>query len=377
LDTVNQLDQCGGVQYLSYIVDITPSIENAVTYAKLIYEHSRKRQLMSLGESIRNRISDGMKADEIQDYTSSELLRIFDGGSTDTSHTAGKSLKAFVDGLQLRYDGVENKYTTGLKDLDGLVNLTAGRLMVIAARPAMGKSTLGQKIADANLRDGVPVIHFTMEMPHDELMERYVSAVGSVNRTFLQDPVSFPSDQQGEEWSKLATASTVIKEWPLVIDDKSKPSATDVRNKAKAFFRKQAKYTEEGKGLVIIDQLTLMKLEGDNRVHGLGAITKAMKSLAMELKIPVILLHQLNRSVDSRQGDKRPMPSDLRDSGEIEEDADIITFIYRDEVYNEDTMDKGIAELITRKNRGGRTGTVRVAAELHYSRFSNLSGYND
>jgi replicative DNA helicase len=365
-----KLDQAGGPEYVSYLIDITPSAENVLTYAKIVKEHSRKRQLMALSDGIQIRIGEGDTTEAVIDYVGEASLSVSEGGDKSTAYTAGRALKNFAERLQERQSGILKNYPTGLTDLDDMIRMSPGNLVIVAARPAMGKSTLGQVIAEANLKAGTPVLHFTMEMPNDQLISRYVASVGSVSRSFMTDPAGYKGSD--DEWRKVLAASTVIKDWPLTIEDKSGPTVGDIRNKSRAFFRKQEAYKDHGKGLIVIDQLTLMKYEGTNRVHALGGITKALKSLALELGIPVVLLTQLNRSLEQRPN-KRPMNSDLRDSGEIEEDADTIVFIYRDEVYNEDSDDKGVAELIVGKAREGRTGTARVLSQLEYSRFRNFA----
>lgn len=374
LENSNQIQEAGGSNYLSSLMDMVPSTENLRAYAEIIYDYSRKRQLKAMSVAADDLLNDGESVEAVQDYISSELMRISEGVAKKSIISAGAALKTLIERIQSRADGVsaDMAYRTGLDEVDNLVRLEGGRLYVIAGRPGMGKSTFAQKISDVNASDGISVLNFSMEMPAEEVIARSVSAKGNVSRDFMQDP---NNKKYTEEWNKLAAASSIVKDWPLFIDDSSSLRVSDIKNKTRSFLRKSESYQKDGRAVLIIDYLGLMKLDSDNRVQGLGEVTKELKRLAMELKIPVILLHQLNRGVDSRE-DKRPKLSDLRDSGEIEEDADAVLFLYRDEVYNEDSSDSGIAEVIARKNRTGQPGIARVAATLKFSRFDNLSsGY--
>ncbi|MEK9713809.1 MAG: replicative DNA helicase [Thalassolituus sp.] len=372
LDDRNKLEGVGGAGYLSQVVDWTPSIDNTKAYAEIVFDYSRKRQLKSMACGVGDLIDDGETVDAVQDYVSSELSRISEGRVKNSMVSAGAAMKSLIERLQNRVDGVsaDMAYPSGLEQLDGLVRLEGGRLYIIAGRPGMGKSVLSQTIANENAKNGVSSLVFSMELPADECIGRSACQFASIDNGFLADP---GNPKYKDEWSKVTVAATNIKDWPLHIDDSASVRVSDVKNKARSFFRKSESYQNEGRGIILIDYLGLMKIENDNRVHGLGEITKELKRLAMELRVPVVLLHQLNRGVDSRQGDKRPNMSDLRDSGEIEEDADCIMFVYRDEKYHEDTDQKGIAEIIIRKNRTGREGTAFVKSQLQYYRFANLA----
>lgn len=369
-------DDAGGIEYVSYLVDVTPSSDGAATYAGIVKEWSRKRQLRTLGETVSMMIADGESPDDVQEYAGSELMRLESGRSLKTSHGAGALLKAAVAELQSRFDGAISEYKTGLSDLDDILRIEGGRCTMIAGRPGMGKSAMANRAIIQSCMDGVPVLCFTMEMPGVEVMNRLICSVGRLDNSFMQNPKGY--QYQSEAWDKLAAATNIIKNWPLEIDEKTSATAQHIRNKSRAFFRKQPGYIENKKGMIVIDYLGLMGMSDKNRVHAIGEISKALKALAMELKIPVIVLHQLNRGVEQRP-DKRPVASDLRDSGELEEDMDHILVLYRDEQYNEDSPDKGIAELITRKNRTGPNNkTVRVSAQMQFYSFENLqrSNYN-
>jgi len=376
MDDSNKLADAGGADYLAWLVDATPTIENVAAYGEIVVERSRKRQYQQVGLSIGDMIESGGDVLEIEGHIATELARISTGGSKTTVMSAKQAAAALI--ARLERDGDEDgpQMTTGIPDLDALYRPEKGRLTVIAGRPGMGKSTLAGNIAEANATgdNQIPALVMTMEMPHEEQASRFVASMGRVESEFLRSPKAFanPDDQ----WPKLAAGVTMFKDSLIDIDYCPGTDANQLRSKIRSWCRMQPVYQERGDALVVIDYLGLIKLSGaSNRVHELGAVTKMLKTLAGELGIAIILLHQLNRGLEQRP-DKRPQMSDLRDSGEIEEDADTIVFIYRDEVYKEDSPEKGIAEILVRKNRGGSLGQIRCSARLNHYRFEQLArGY--
>ena len=310
---------------------------------------------------------------ELADYISSEVTNATEGRISTNQSTMGKAIKKLLDRTDDRLNGKEELYSTGFKDLDDVMKLEGGRLMVLAGRPSMGKSTLGQNIMENNAKEGIPCYFATMEMPEEEIAARTMCSQGGVDNDFLQDPKGFTSKHadSDEQWPKLSAAVNLAKDWPMEIDYCPSLRIADLKNRVRAWLRKQPGYIKNGKGILLIDYLGLMKMAGNDTNKECGAITKELKRFAGEMKIPIILICQLNRKLEQRP-DKRPIMSDLRDSGEIEEDADIIAFVYRDEVYHEDSPDKGIAELILRKSRNGKLTTVRLMSELKHYRFKNL-----
>lgn len=366
------INEAGGIEYVAWLVDATPSADSAKSYAEIVYQWSRKRQVRSAVDTAGAMLDESEPFVDVMDYLADELMRISAGGSKVTSYSAPDLLKQAIQELEDRHDGKKTDYKTGLADLDAALRLEGGRLTLIAGRPGMGKSALANQVMIQCCRDGIPTLMFTMEMPGVEVMNRLICTVGSVHNGFMQNPAKFPNPD--EQWPKLAVATQEIKSWPLEVDEKTSASIQHIRSKAKSFLRKHQKYREEGKGLILIDYLGLMAMSDKNRTHAIGEITKGLKAMCGELKVPVIILHQLNRGLESRP-DKRPNLSDLRDSGEIEEDVDHAIMLYRDEQYNPDSPDKGIAELIIRKNRTGQNNTaVRVQAQMQYYQFKNLAG---
>ena len=255
--------------------------------------------------------------------------------------------------------------STGFSDLDDLTSgLQPADLVVIAGRPSMGKTSLAMNVVEnAVLGNKLPVAVFSMEMPGQQLAMRMLASLGRINahkvRTGRLDP---------DDWPRLTSAVGLLDEAPLFIDDSPALSPLELRARARRLAR-----THGGLGMIVVDYLQLMQSSEDseNRANEVSAITRSLKFLAKELNVPVVVLSQLNRSLESRPN-KRPVMSDLRESGAIEQDADLILFIYRDEVYNPDSQDQGTAEIIVSKQRNGPTGTVRLTFLGEYTRFENF-----
>jgi replicative DNA helicase len=280
-----------------------------------------------------------------------------------------KSLKeilpATVDRIDLLHqsDGDITGVSTGYHEFDKMTaGLQKGDLVIVAGRPSMGKTTLAINIAEnAAIGSKVPTAIFSMEMPSEQLAFRMISSLGRVDQTHLRTG-RFPD----EDWSRINTAVQLMSEAPIFIDDTAGLSPTEIRARSRRLKR------EHGLGLIVIDYLQLMQVPGnkENRATEISEISRSLKALAKELEVPVIALSQLNRGVEQRT-DKRPVMSDLRESGAIEQDADIIVFIYREEVYNQDTPRKGIADISIAKQRNGPIGDFPLTFVGRYTKFEN------
>jgi replicative DNA helicase len=251
---------------------------------------------------------------------------------------------------------------SGFTEFDNMTTgLQKGDLVIVAGRPSMGKTTFSMNIAEnAAIAQNVPVAIFSMEMPGEQLTMRMISSLGRINQQRLRT-----GDLQDEDWSRITSAVSLLSEKKIFIDDSAALSPSEVRARARRLKR------EHGLGLIVVDYLQLMQCGGgENRATEISEISRSLKALAKELEVPVIALSQLNRSLEQRT-DKRPVMSDLRESGAIEQDADLIVFIYRDEVYNSESPDKGTAEIIIGKQRNGPIGKTRVTFLGEYTKFEN------
>lgn len=393
LDVTGNLEAASGAAYLSRMVDITPSIDNAKAYAEIIIDRSRRRSLVALSGGIRAKIDEGAETEEVEAYVNDELNKLSDIEKAETLFSSGAAAKQLLNLVDDRANGKVSSYKTGIDTLDDILMIEGSRLYIIAGRPGMGKSTLALNVGERNampkhkktgrlktihdidpkhdddFEPGVDVCVHSMEMPAPEVSARTMVSIGDVDRDFLK----YPNDPRYiDQWKVLSKTVNLVKDLPLSIETKRGRTAAQICNSFRTFCRKSESYQKHGKAMLIVDYLGLIKQHGESRVKSLGEATKLFKNLAGELNVPVILLHQLNRGLEQRPN-KRPVPSDLRDSGEIEEDADAVIFPYRDEVYNEDTPDKGIAEIIVAKNRDGSPGTAICAADMKQSRFTNLN----
>jgi len=369
LDNRGELDQAGGLEYLASLANETPGAANARSYAKILRERSMLRSLISAGNEISGAAftSDGRTASEIVDEAERLVFEIAESGSRGRS--GFKALKQIlpeaVDRIDVLHqsDGDITGIPSGYNEFDKLTaGLQPGELVVIAGRPSMGKTTLALNIAEnAAIGSKVPTAIFSMEMPSQQLAFRMISSLGRVDQTHLRTG-RFPD----EDWSRINTAVQLMSEAPMFIDDTPGLSPTEIRARARRLQR------EHGLGLIVVDYLQLMAVPGskENRATEISEISRSLKALAKELSLPVIALSQLNRSVEQRT-DKRPVMSDLRESGAIEQDADLILFIYREEVYNQDTPRKGIADIAIAKQRNGPIGDFPLTFVGRYTKFEN------
>ena len=369
LDNRDELEASGGLEYLAMLSNETPGAANVRAYARILRERSTLRSLISAGNQISGSAfaTDGRSASDLVDEAERLVFEIAEKGSR--GQVGFRHLKSIlpdaVDRIDLLHQsgGDITGIPTGFTEFDKLTaGLQAGELVVIAGRPSMGKSTLAVNIAEnAAIGAKVPTAIFSMEMPSQQLAFRMISSLGRVDQTHLRTG-NFPD----EDWSRINTAVQLMSDAPIFIDDSASLSPTEIRARARRLKR------EHGLGLIVVDYLQLMQVHGstENRATEISEISRSLKALAKELELPIIALSQLNRSVEQRT-DKRPIMSDLRESGAIEQDADLIVFIYREEVYNQDTPRKGIADISIAKQRNGPIGDFPLTFVGRFTKFEN------
>jgi replicative DNA helicase len=364
----NQLESVGGAIYLASLTEMVPSAANVAAYAKIINEKALLRRLIQAASEIMSWCYGGGKnVEEILDHAEATIFSVTESrirtSYSQIKDIVKKSIEAIERFQEYRemVTGVASYYT----DLDKITaGFQASDLIILAGRPSMGKTALALCIArNAAMRGGVPVGVFSLEMSKEQLAMRLLCSEARVDSHKIR--TGFLSQQ---ECVKLLNAAGLFMDAPMYIDDTPAISALELRAKARRMM------TDRGLGLIIVDYLQLMRgREGtERREQEISEISRSLKGLAKELNVPVIALSQLNRKVEERH-DKRPLLSDLRESGAIEQDADVIAFIYRDEVYNKDSPDKGIAEIHISKHRNGPTGNVKLRYIDSYTRFENLA----
>jgi replicative DNA helicase len=373
LQNQGKSDSMGGLAYLNSLAQYVPSASNIRRYAEIVRERAILRKLVTASDEIATNAFNpqGRPVDKILDEAEQKIFNIGEEGSR--TKQGFQSMDTLVIELMDRVQEMADNpnditgVPTGFYDLDRMTSgLQAGDLVVLAARPSMGKTAFAVNIAEhVALNEGLPVAVFSMEMGASQLAVRVVGSIGRIDQGHLRT-----GKLSDEEWPRLADAIDRLRTVSLHIDETPGLTPSELRANARRLARQCGKL-----GLIVVDYLQLMSgstTGGDNRATELGEISRGLKMLAKELQCPVIALSQLNRSVEQRT-DKRPMMSDLRESGAIEQDADIIMFIYRDDYYNKDSKDPGIAEIIIGKQRNGPTGTVRLTFLKPLTRFESLA----
>ena len=376
LENQGTLQDAGELSYIGMLARNTPSAANITAYADIVQNHAIRRQLAATAHDIAAQAyeADGATTAQMLDEAEQSILAI---ANKDAAETEFKSLKSVLprviqdiderfenpntlSGMDTGFSALNTK-TTGFQPAD---------LIIIAARPSMGKTALAMNIAQhVAVSNGKAVAIFSMEMPAKQLTTRLLSSVGLIDSTRLRT-----GEMMAEDWDTLTVATSKLNKAPLFIDDNAALTVGQIRARARRLHREQ----KEGLSLIVIDYIQLMQGSGkaDNRTTELSEITRGLKALAKELNIPIIALSQLNRSLEQRPN-KRPIMSDLRESGAIEQDADVILFIYRDEVYNEETTEKGKAEIIIGKQRNGPIGTINLSWQGQFTRFGNFAYSNE
>jgi replicative DNA helicase len=358
-------EQIGGSGYLIELASQTPSAANVKAYAEIVRDKSVLRQLIEAGTEIVNNgfTPDGRSAFDVLADAQSRLVHVLRNEPCELE-AAGPILTRMLERGQAFMDagGQFDGLTTGFPELDKILcGLKGGQLIVFAGRPKMGKTTLARCVAEhVALVLGKVVAFHSLEMSPEEQMQAACCSVGQVSADSVRR-----WDLTPEEWRAFTLASSTLAKAPLLF---SRPRNTRAEQLVAQTKRAHA---EKPLSLVVIDYLQLIQMLGDNRSQAIGDVTRALKMMAVELNVPVILLSQLNRKLEERT-DKRPLPSDLRDGGTIEQDADVVLFVYRDEVYHKHSDHRGTAELIVSLQRGGPTGTARVLSRLDISRFDPL-----
>ena len=370
-DALEVPDEAGGLAYLAELAKNTPSVANIEHYAFIVRNRSQLRQLMSLGYQCSREATDPLaNATDVQESIEQQLFALGEGKKASEFVNINQCLTTVVEQIDQHFNG--NVTVTGVPSgLDDLDEMTSGfqeaDLIILGARPSMGKTSLALNFVDTALQTMLErtVQVFSMEMPAKALLYRLMAILGHIDLGKL-----LKGKLDDDDWPKLTAAVSRINSYGerLVIDDSSALTPTAIRAKSRRAARRFGRPS-----LILIDYLQLMRCPGqENRANEISTISQSLKALAKEMSCPVVALSQLNRELE-RRPNKRPINADLRDSGAIEQDADVILFVYRDEVYHQQTEHKGIAEIIIGKARNGPTGTVRTAFIPHQTRFANLS----
>ncbi len=372
LERVASLDDVGGLAYLGTLAKDTPSAANIRAYADIVREYSVMRQLIKVGTEIADSgfQPEGKDSAALLDVAEQKVFEISEqmsrggGGFASIKNLLTKA----VDRIETLFQQDEpiTGLSSGFNDFDDMTSgLQPADLIIVAGRPSMGKTTFAMNMAEnVAINSKVPVAVFSMEMPGDSLAMRMMSSLGRIDQHRVRT-----GKLEDDEWPRLTSAVSILAEAPMYIDDTPALTPTEIRARARRLKREHG-----GLGMIVIDYLQLMQAPsaGENRATEISFISRSLKALAKELNVPVIALSQLNRNLEQRPN-KRPVMSDLRESGSIEQDADVVVFIYRDEVYNEDSPDRGSAEIIIGKQRNGPIGKVRLTFLGQYTKFENYA----
>lgn len=372
LERKKKLENVGGFAYLAEISKNTPSTANIEAYADIIREYALIREMITVA----NKISatgynlKGKNSTDLLNLAESKIFQI-----AESRNIKNKGPKSIDQILDVTISRIESLYKTshhgiigldtGYKDLNKkTAGLQPSDLIIIAARPSMGKTTFAMNLCEnIAMLQNKPVLIFSLEMPSEQIMMRMLASLSRIDQTHIRT-----GKLNQHEWERIsATIKILLEKKNIYIDDSSTLTPTEVRFRSRRIFRERG-----GLSLIMIDYLQLMRVPSlsDNRILEIAEISRSLKSLAKELRIPIVAISQLNRSLEQRS-DKRPVNSDLRESGSIEQDADLVIFIYRDEIYNENSNMKGIAEIIIGKQRNGPIGTIRLTFNDNLSRFDN------
>jgi replicative DNA helicase len=370
LESLGKLEEAGGLAYLATLARDTPTAANARAYAEIVKERALLRALISSGNDIATSAfqNEGQTARELVEKAEQLIFAIAEGSARGKGYILARDelpkLIDQIDEWQRNPDGLRG-LGTGFIDFDRITGgLRPGDLVIVAGRPSMGKTTFAMNIAEnaaLELKKRAAVAVFSMEMPSDQLLMRMLASIGQVPLAAIRS-----GKLNDEHWNRLVGASGQLRDAKMFIDETPALTPTELRARARRIKR------EHGLDLLVVDYLQLMQVPGtqDNRATEIAEISRGLKALAKELHVPVIALSQLNRGVEQREN-KRPVMSDLRESGGIEQDADIILMLYRDEVYNPQSPQKGVSEVIIAKHRNGEIGTFNLTFKGEITKFMN------
>jgi replicative DNA helicase len=370
------LEKVGGIEYLGQLAESSTGASNVLAYARIIRERSVLRQLIGVANQIADSAfsTEGKDSETLLEKAEQAVLSISEReNSVEGPKGMDSLLTRAVERIEILSEskGAITGVATGFKDLDQRTSgLQKADLVVVAARPSMGKTAFAINIAEYAAMSDKSVLVFSMEMPAEQIILRMISSLGRIDQTHLRN-----GDLQDDDWTRFTGAVSQLKDKKFYIDDTAALTPAVMRSRARRVARETG-----GLDLIVVDYLQLMRTgtPNENRVNEISEISRGLKALAKEMNCPVVALSQLNRQLESRP-DKRPLNADLRESGAIEQDADVILFIYRDQVYNEDTEDLGIAEVIIGKQRNGPIGRLKLKFTEHLTKFEDLAHemYND
>ena len=375
LENDQKLEDAGGFVYLAEMMNNTPSAANIAAYADIVRERAVTRELISVANEIAEVGYDtqGRGSAELLDFAETKVFAIAEKRASKSEgpenlHTVLEKTVDRIEKLCSTDTGGVTGVPSGFTDLDKMTaGLQKSDLIIVAARPSMGKTTFAMNLAEhAAMTQEHPALIFSLEMPSDQIMMRMLASLGRIDQTKIRT-----GQLEDEDWARLSsTMGLLMEKGKMFIDDAAGLTPTEVRSRARRIHRDHG-----GISMIMIDYLQLMRAPqfSDNRTLEIAEISRSLKALAKELQVPVVALSQLNRGLEQRS-DKRPINSDLRESGSIEQDADLIMFIYRDEVYHDDSEFKGMAEIIIGKQRNGPIGRVPLTFQGKYSRFDNYAG---
>ncbi|MEP1473085.1 MAG: replicative DNA helicase [Halieaceae bacterium] len=372
LEASGELEAAGGLPYLAELAQNTPSASNIRAYGQVVRERASLRKLIEAAQDIADSgfNPEGRTSDQLVDEAERLIMQISEeGAKSGGPKEVNPLLQSALERIEELFNsgGDITGLSTGFADLDGMTSgLQPSDLVIVAGRPSMGKTSFAMNLVEnAVLGQDKAILVFSMEMPAEQLVIRMLSSIGRINQTRIRN-----GKLEQEDWPKLSAAVSKLKDARLFIDDTPALSPTELRTRA----RRVARENGGELGMIMIDYMQLMQIAGssEGRTAEISEISRNLKAIAKEFGCPMVALSQLNRSLEQRPN-KRPVNSDLRESGAIEQDADVIMFIYRDEVYNEESPDKGVAEIIIGKQRNGPIGTARLAFQGEFTRFENLA----